>query len=129
MGNYRIGQIVVGEVTGIQPYGAFVQLDRNTQGLIHISECRSAYIQHVADELKVGQTIDVMVMDIDLYSGKISLSRRAVLEKERRGGFDTPSKGMKQHHHYWTNQRLPIGFETIAVNKPAMVSEALERLK
>ena len=35
---YRIGQTVEGKVTGIQPYGAFVMLDRQTCGLIHISE-------------------------------------------------------------------------------------------
>ncbi|MBQ1488341.1 MAG: S1 RNA-binding domain-containing protein, partial [Lachnospiraceae bacterium] len=35
---YQIGQTVEGKVTGIQPYGAFVMLDRHTSGLIHISE-------------------------------------------------------------------------------------------
>ena len=36
---YRIGMVLEGYVTGIQPYGAFVALDEETQGLIHISEC------------------------------------------------------------------------------------------
>ena len=38
---YRIGQIVEGTITGIQPYGAFVSLDEETSGLIHISEISS----------------------------------------------------------------------------------------
>ena len=37
---YRIGQIVEGTITGIQPYGAFVSLDEETSGLIHISKSR-----------------------------------------------------------------------------------------
>ena len=39
----KIGDIVDGYVTGIQPYGAFVSLDEETQGLIHVSEIQSGY--------------------------------------------------------------------------------------
>lgn len=35
---YKVNDIVLGEVTGIQPYGAFMKIDENEQGLIHISE-------------------------------------------------------------------------------------------
>ena len=41
--NYQIGNIIEGTVTGIQPYGAFVSLDKETQGLIHVSEIQSGF--------------------------------------------------------------------------------------
>jgi len=126
---YHIGEIVQGTVTGIQPYGAFVQLDDHTQGLIHISECRSAFIRHVGDELHVGQVIDVMILDIDQYNEKISLSRRRVLDANQKVRTDRENQRVDNwHHHYWTNQHLNIGFETIADNRDDMIAEALQRL-
>jgi len=120
---------VQGTVTGIQPYGAFVQLDDHTQGLIHISECRSAFIRHVGDELHVGQVIDVMILDIDQYNEKISLSRRSVLDANQKVRTDRENQRVDNwHHHYWTNQHLNIGFETIADNRDDMIAEALQRL-
>ena len=126
---YHIGEIVQGTVTGSQPYGAFVQLDDHTQGLIHISECRSAFIRHVGDELHVGQVIDVMILDIDQYNEKISLSRRSVLDANQKVRTDRENQRVDNwHHHYWTNQHLNIGFETIADNRDDMIAEALQRL-
>ena len=126
---YHIGEIVQGTVTGIQPYGAFVHLDDHTQGLIHISECRSAFIRHVGDELHVGQVIDVMILDIDQYNEKISLSRRSVLDANQNVRTDRENQRVDNwHHHYWTNQHLNIGFETIADNRDDMIAEALQRL-
>lgn len=40
---YKIGDIIEGQVTGIQPYGAFISLDDHTQGLVHISEVQAGY--------------------------------------------------------------------------------------
>lgn len=126
---YHIGEIVQGTVTGIQPYGAFVQFDDHTQGLIHISECRSAFIRHVGNELHVGQVIDVMILDIDQYNEKISLSRRSVLDANQKVRTDRENQRVDNwHHHYWTNQHLNIGFETIADNRDDMIAEALQRL-
>lgn len=126
---YHIGEVVQGTVTGIQPYGAFVQLDDHIQGLIHISECRSAFIRHVGDELHVGQVIDVMILDVDQYNEKISLSRRSVLDANQRVRTDRENQRVDNwHHHYWTNQHLNIGFDTIADNRDDMIAEALQRL-
>ncbi|MCM0583374.1 S1 RNA-binding domain-containing protein [Weissella diestrammenae] len=126
---YQIGQIVMGTVTGIQPYGAFVQLDSRTQGLIHISECRSAFIKCVDDELAVGMTIQVMILDIDEYNGKVSLSRRSVVENGQKLLSVSGIRNTKGRNHYWTNQYLDFGFSTIAKAKNEMLNEALNRLR
>lgn len=128
---FHIGDVVEGMVTGVQPYGAFVQLDDHHQGLIHISECRSAFIREIGNELVVGQKVTVMILDIDIYSGKISLSRRTVLDgyDEATIDKDKVSQDYKfTQHHYWTNQHLAIGFDTIAKAGPKMIDEALRRL-
>ena len=54
---YRIGQTAEGKVTGIQPYGAFVMLDRQTSGLIHISEISDGYVRDISRYVKVGDTV------------------------------------------------------------------------
>ena len=48
---YKIGQVLQGTVTGIQPYGAFVALDEQTQGLIHVSEIQSGYTKNINEVL------------------------------------------------------------------------------
>lgn len=74
------GSILTGKVTGIQPYGAFVALDDNTQGLVHISEITHGYVKDINDHLKVGDEIKVKVLSIDEGAGKIGLSIRATEE-------------------------------------------------
>lgn len=74
------GSILTGKVTGIQPYGAFVALDENTQGLVHISEITHGYVKDINEHLKVGDEIKVKVLSVDEEAGKIGLSIRATEE-------------------------------------------------
>ena len=53
----RIGDKLKGVVTGLQPYGAFVELETGVTGLIHISEIRSGYIDNIHDILKIGDQV------------------------------------------------------------------------
>ena len=68
---YKIGDIVTGVVTGIQPYGAFVLVDDEFQGLIHISEVKSGYIKDIAEYLEIGQEVTVQIIDIDEYTKNV----------------------------------------------------------
>ena len=81
---YQTGDTVSGKVTGIQPYGAFVALDEQTQGLVHISEITHGYVKEVSEYLSVGQEVDVKVLEVDEKSKKISLSIRALQEPRRK---------------------------------------------
>ena len=123
--NYRIGMIVKGKVTGVQPYGVFVALDDEVQGLIHISECKAGYVADIQNLLAIGQKINVMIVDIDEYTKKISLSLRCI--------ENPPKKAVKfkvqcNHKHYWTNRKVKIGFAPIAQNLDSWISEALEKI-
>ena len=61
---YKIDEIVSGEVTGIQSYGAFVKLPNGEQGLIHISEISTFFVKSVSNFVQLGQIIKVKIIDI-----------------------------------------------------------------
>lgn len=118
---YHIGDIVKGTVTGIQPYGAFIALDDETQGLIHISECQHGYVKDIHQILHVGQQIQVQVLDIDEFTQKISLSRRTLVS--------TPTHSEhNRRKYYWTSRDEHTGFKPIAERLPVWVATALEEL-
>ena len=77
---YEVEEEFSGKVTGIQPYGAFVALDGETQGLVHISEITYGFVKDINDYLTVGQEVQVKVLEVDEAAGKISLSIRALQE-------------------------------------------------
>jgi general stress protein 13 len=114
---YKIGQVIEGTITGIQPYGAFVSLDGSTQGLIHVSEIQSGYTKNIHELLKVGQQVAVQVIDIDAYSHKISLSRRTLAHSSVQLSH--------RRKRYFTNKNKKIGFQTIAEALPKWIEEAL----
>ncbi|MGE7112406.1 S1 domain-containing post-transcriptional regulator GSP13 [Lysinibacillus sp. NPDC047702] len=78
---YELGDVLTGKVTGIQPYGAFVALDEDTQGLVHISEITYGFVKDVSEFLTVGQEVEVKILEIDEEAEKISLSIRALQER------------------------------------------------
>lgn len=124
--SYHIGQIVQGVVTGIQPYGAFIRLDDQTQGLVHISEFKSGIVKNLKDELRVGDLVEVVVLDIDQYNNKISLSIRQLQMFPLR---DLPIiKNTNIRRHFWTNHHLNLGFTSIAQQKDEWIQEALNRI-
>lgn len=77
----EVNQVVEGEVTGITKFGAFVQLEGNESGLVHISEVADAFVKEISDYLAVGDKVKVKVIKI-ADDGKISLSIRKAQPKE-----------------------------------------------
>ncbi|MBO0475928.1 general stress protein 13 [Vagococcus sp. DIV0080] len=114
---YKIGMVINGKITGIQPYGAFVSLDNNQQGLIHVSEVKHGFIKNIADELEVGQKVTVKIIDIDEYTQKISLSLR-VLQP-------APPVAYRKKK-FFTNKNKKIGFATIEDKLDEWIDEALK---
>ncbi|MBU0534715.1 MAG: S1 RNA-binding domain-containing protein [Patescibacteria group bacterium] len=68
-----MGSTVEGIVTGIMPFGGFVDLD-GVEGLVHISEIAWEKVNHPSNYFKVGQKIQVMVLGVDEVSNKLALS-------------------------------------------------------
>lgn len=69
----EVGKIYEGKVTGITKFGAFVELEPNTTGMVHISEIANTFVNEIKDHIQEGQTVKVKVLAIG-DDGKISLS-------------------------------------------------------
>lgn len=109
MGNqFKAGQIVQGKVTGIQPYGAFVSLNDEVQGLVHISEITNGFVKNINDHLSVGDKVNVKILEIDEKNSKYSLSIRATEAKqpkpEQTANSQTGFNTMKDKLEKWINQ-------------------------
>ena len=78
----KIGDVFLGKVVRITPYSAFVNILPGKDGMVHISELSDTRVNSVEDEISIGDELNVMVIDIDQATGKISLSRRALLTGE-----------------------------------------------
>jgi polyribonucleotide nucleotidyltransferase len=76
----EIGTIYKGKVKSIQAYGAFVEIMPNRDGLLHISEIEWRRLNKVEEVLKVGDVVDVKLIEID-DNGKLKLSRRVLMPK------------------------------------------------
>lgn len=79
MEQFQEGQLVEGEISGIKPFGVFVQVGGVT-GLLHIKQISQKYISSLSDLFTIGQPIKAVIVQIDGMKGRMSLSTR-VLEK------------------------------------------------
>ena len=74
----QVGSIVEGTVDTLKPYGAFIKIDNDVTGLVHVSQICKKRIQDPANVLKKGQSVQAKV--ISVKDGKLSLSMRALEE-------------------------------------------------
>lgn len=79
----EVGEIYSGVITTITNFGAFVELIKGKEGLLHISNMTHERLNKVEDLFKVGDVVEVKVIEID-NQGKIKLSRKALLEKPKK---------------------------------------------
>jgi small subunit ribosomal protein S1 len=77
---YPVGAIVEGTVTKLVTFGAFVDLGDGIEGLVHISEMAKQHVDAPSQVCKVGDKVQVKVMEIDLDRRRISLSMKAAAE-------------------------------------------------
>jgi polyribonucleotide nucleotidyltransferase len=78
----EIGKTYMGKVQRIADFGAFVEIMPGVDGLLHVSEIALHRVKDVRDELKEGEQLLVKVLNVD-PSGKIRLSRKALLQEEQ----------------------------------------------
>lgn len=75
---YQIGQAVTGEVSRVVAFGAFVRLEQNLEGLIHISELSNQHIEKVEDVVKPGDSVKVKIIKLVPEEQRIGLSIKAL---------------------------------------------------
>jgi small subunit ribosomal protein S1 len=75
---FKVGDLVKGTVAKIASFGAFVSLDGDIDGLIHISQLSEDHVEKVKDIIKVGEEIEARVIKVDKVERRIGLSIKAV---------------------------------------------------
>lgn len=91
----EVGKIVEGKVTGITKFGAFVELEPGTVGMVHISEVAPTYVNDISEHLTTGQQVTVKVLAIN-EDGKISLSIKKAMKP-------APQKDFSNREHSKSN--------------------------
>jgi len=76
--NYKVGDIVEGEVVNLLDFGAFVRIINGVDGLLHVSQISKDHIQKPSDILKIGDKIKVEIIDIDEENKKVNLSHKNI---------------------------------------------------
>lgn len=78
----EVGQVYMGTVKRIEKFGAFLEIFKGKDGLVHISQIAEERVNKVEDVLSIGDQIMVKVREID-HQGRVNLSRKAVLQDEK----------------------------------------------
>lgn len=118
---YKTGDLLEVEITGIQDYGIFAKIDESTQGLIHISEIKHSYIdEKLEDVFKIGEKLKVMILDIDEYDGRISLSLRALVDVKSH-----PFSNRKSNPRY--GRKTGTAFDHLEEELPKWINRELEK--
>ena len=107
---------VKGIVTGIEPYGIFVKIDDETDGLIHISEISSNFVKDPGDFAKIGDEIEAEVID-KTEDGNIKLSIKSLKEEKKK---TRRRKYIKE---------TSIGFRTLGYKLPFWIEKNLKKHK
>ncbi|MSU42348.1 MAG: 30S ribosomal protein S1 [Pedosphaera sp.] len=74
---YKLGDLVTGKVTKLASFGAFIGLDHDMDGLVHISQVSEERIEKIKDHLKAGQDVTARVIKVDKVDRRIGLSIKA----------------------------------------------------
>ncbi|MCX7709614.1 MAG: bifunctional 4-hydroxy-3-methylbut-2-enyl diphosphate reductase/30S ribosomal protein S1 [Clostridia bacterium] len=75
---FKVGDVVKGKVVRIVPFGAFVELEKGIDGLVHISQISSVRIGKPSDVLEIGQTVEAKITEVNVEAKKIGLSIKEV---------------------------------------------------
>ena len=76
---YAVGTVIHGKVARMTDFGAFIELDKGIDALLHVSQISKEHVNKPSDVLTVGQEIDAKVVDLDVENHKISLSMKALM--------------------------------------------------
>jgi polyribonucleotide nucleotidyltransferase len=89
----EVGDTYTGKVVRTTEFGAFVELKKGTDGLLHVSNVGPGRLGHIEDVLAKGDTVDVFVQEIDRARGRISLR---LVAKHENGGLVSPEELMER---------------------------------
>ncbi|MSU75914.1 S1 RNA-binding domain-containing protein [Patescibacteria group bacterium] len=80
---YKPGQKVKGKIARATPFGAFVELDEDVSGLVHVSELSEEHVENPLDVVKIGDEMEFLVLEIDANAHRIALSVKGLTDPEK----------------------------------------------
>jgi len=78
---YAEGDVIHGKVVRIVPFGAFVEVEKGIDGLVHVSQISHEYLENPTTALTIGQEIDAKILKLDCEEKKMTLSIKALEPK------------------------------------------------
>lgn len=111
---YREGDLVYGTITNILGYGAFVEIDKNYTGLVHISEFSDGYVRNIRDFVQIGEKVKLRVIEVDEENKRLKLSYKTI-NKVRGVKGEIP--------------KFSIGFKSLRDRMPQFVKEQMDMEK
>jgi len=114
-----VGEIVIGTVTRVLDFGAFVSLDEyeNKEGMVHISEVASGWIKDIREHVKKGQKVVCKVLSVNPKRGHIDLSIKDVNERQR-----------KEKIREWKNEMSAFKWLEIVADELKMSREEVKKI-
>lgn len=91
----EVGDVYLAVVKSVMPYGVFVEFNGKS-GLLHVSEISHSRVENVEDYLKEGDEVKVKLVEIDKKTGKLRLSRKALLPPPQKGNPNSGQEGDAQ---------------------------------
>lgn len=116
----KVGDVISVSVSGIQPYGAFVIIDKHTTGLIHISEISEGFVRDVHQFVQVNDRINAKVIDVDTANNQIRLSIKALKSSKRRERANMLNMKMDS---------VKLGFSSLADRLPTWIEQKYKEIE
>lgn len=95
MEKHPVGSVTKGKVVSIVPFGVFVEIEPHIEGLVHVSEVAHTFVKDINEVVKVGDEVEVKVLNYDEANRKINLSIKACLPEEEKPAH-TEEEGEKK---------------------------------
>ena len=105
---YQVGEIVYATISHITNYGAFVKLDDDYTGLIHISEFSDGYVKDIRDFVSINEKVKLKVIEVEEDNKRLKLSYKAL----------NKTRGIKGEIPHYS-----IGFKSLRDRLPQFISE------
>ena len=92
---YNVGDVIKGKVVRIVSFGAFVEVEKGIDGLVHVSQISNEWLENPVTALEVGQEVEAKIMDINPEKEKMTLSIKALLPELPKPEKTEEEKGAK----------------------------------
>ena len=112
---YHVGDVIKGKVVRIVSFGAFVEVEKEVDGLVHVSQISNEWLENPTSALKVGEEIEAKILEIDPEKEKMTLSIKALLPEvekkprrttEKTEGEERPKRSAKRQTRTYDEDEL-----------------------